>query len=175
MATICGGRIRDQVSRSIPAGAITFFPIKSVPTTCSLKGDISYLHKGKKKEHSGERERERERERECVCVFAKLIRFWLVHFRCIWLWDIDIPREKWLNCFCNSEDPDQMPHSIISIWQFIFCWKRHKTKSPLSLNDDLNGQALLPWSNHQLSRPRSKQCPFLSPVSNEMYLYSLRS
>ena len=42
-------QIRNQVSRSIPTSAITFFPIKSVLTTYSSKGGI-YL-----------RERERER------------------------------------------------------------------------------------------------------------------
>ena len=40
------------------------FPIKSVQTTSSSKGDSSYLHEGKKKERSRERERERERESE---------------------------------------------------------------------------------------------------------------
>ena len=44
-----------------PASAISFFLIKSVQTSSSSKGDISYLHEGKKKEHSRERERERER------------------------------------------------------------------------------------------------------------------
>ena len=37
------------------------FPIKLVQTTSSSKGDMSYLHEGKKKELS----RERERERDC--------------------------------------------------------------------------------------------------------------
>ena len=54
--------VRDQVLHSISVDAITFFPIKSVPTTYSSKGDISYLHEATKK-HSRERERERERER----------------------------------------------------------------------------------------------------------------
>ena len=61
-------QIRDQVSRSIPAGAITFFPMKSVLTTYSSKGGISYL-------------REREIEREST------------HFRCIRLLDLGIARE----------------------------------------------------------------------------------
>ena len=56
-----------------PVSAISFFLIKSVQTSSSSKGDISYLHEGKKKEHSRERERE----------FEKLIRFWFVHFRYI--------------------------------------------------------------------------------------------
>ena len=37
---------------------IFFFQIKSVQTTSSSKGDMSYLHEGKKKEHYRERERE---------------------------------------------------------------------------------------------------------------------
>ena len=53
------------------------FPMKSVQTTYSSKGDLSYLYEGKMKELSRERERERERE------IAKLVRFWLVHFRYI--------------------------------------------------------------------------------------------
>ena len=40
------------------------FPIKSVQTTSTSKGDMVYLHEGKKKELSRERERERERERD---------------------------------------------------------------------------------------------------------------
>ena len=32
-----------------PRTLISFFPIKSVQTTSSLKGDISYLHEGKKR------------------------------------------------------------------------------------------------------------------------------
>ena len=52
-----------------------FFPIKSVQTISSSKGDMSYLHEGKKKEHSREREREkeRERERERVCKTCKIL------------------------------------------------------------------------------------------------------
>ena len=60
------------------------FPIKSVQTASSSKAD-PYLHEGKKKELSREREREREteREREREREFAKLVSFWLVHFRYI--------------------------------------------------------------------------------------------
>ena len=68
----------------VPAGVITFFPMKSVLKTYSSKGDISYLHVGKEKEHSKERERgrngEREREKEREKDFAKLTRFLSVHF-----------------------------------------------------------------------------------------------
>ena len=69
-------RIRDQVSGSIPAGAITFFLIKSVLTTYISKGGISDL-------------RERERERE----FANFTRFLSTHFRCIRLLDLGIARK----------------------------------------------------------------------------------
>ena len=61
--------IRSRVR--FPPVQYHFFPIKSVQTISSSKGDVSYLHEGKKKEHSRERERERERE------YAKLVRFWL--------------------------------------------------------------------------------------------------
>ena len=30
------------------------------------------------------------------------------------LCDLDIPRDKWLNCLQNSGDPDQMLHSAVS-------------------------------------------------------------
>ena len=73
---------------------------QSVQTISSSKGDMSYLHEGKKKEHSREREREKEKERERE--YAKLVRFWLVHFRHIRLRDLDIPTDKWLNCFCKQ-------------------------------------------------------------------------
>ena len=42
------------------------FPIKSVQTTSTSKGDMPYLREVKKKELSKERERERERERESL-------------------------------------------------------------------------------------------------------------
>ena len=66
----------------VPAGMITFFPMKSVLKTYSSKGDIQYLHAGKEKEHSNERERGRngEREKEREKEFAKLTRFLSVHF-----------------------------------------------------------------------------------------------
>ena len=89
------------------------FPMKSVQTTYSSKGDVSYLYEGKTKELSRERERERERE------FAKLVRFWLVRFRYIRLWDLVIPRKK-AELFLQTVKPNQTPHSIISIWLFFF-------------------------------------------------------
>ena len=51
------------------------FPVRSVQTTSSSKGDMSYLHEGKKKKLSREREtdRERERERERVCKTCKIL------------------------------------------------------------------------------------------------------
>ena len=52
------------------------FPMKSVQTTYSSKGDVSYLYEGKTKELSRERERERERERrerERVCKTCKVL------------------------------------------------------------------------------------------------------
>ena len=45
------------------------FPMKSVQTTYSSKGDVSYLYEGKTKEVS----RERERERERVCKTCKIL------------------------------------------------------------------------------------------------------
>ena len=45
------------------------FPIKSVQTTYSSKGDVSYLYEGKTKELS----REGERERERVCKTCKTV------------------------------------------------------------------------------------------------------
>ena len=47
------------------------FPMKSVQTTYSSKGDVSYLYEGKTKELSIKRERERDRER--VCKFCKIL------------------------------------------------------------------------------------------------------
>ena len=41
------------------------FPMKSVQTTYSSKGDVSYLYEGKTKELSREREREREFAKLC--------------------------------------------------------------------------------------------------------------
>ena len=35
------------------------------------------------------------------------------NFRYFRLFDLDIPREKWLNYFANS-GPDRMPHSVAS-------------------------------------------------------------
>ena len=52
--------IKSAIRSRIPAGAITFFKIKSVLTTYSSKGGISYLHEDKEKEHATERKRERE-------------------------------------------------------------------------------------------------------------------
>ena len=43
------------------------FPMKSVQTTYSSKGDVSYLYEGKTKELS------RERERERVCKTSKIL------------------------------------------------------------------------------------------------------
>ena len=51
------------------------FPMKSVQTTYSSKGDVSYLYEGKTKELSRERERERAREREREREFAMAMRF----------------------------------------------------------------------------------------------------
>ena len=92
------------------------FPIKSVETTYSLKGDVSYLYEGKTKELSKLRERERE--------FAKPLTdsVWSILGTSgyeIWLF-----QEKWLNCFCKQWIPDQTPHSIISIWLFFFVVER---------------------------------------------------
>ena len=63
--------IRSRVR--FPPVRYHFFPIKSVQTISSSKGDMSYLHEGKKKEHSRERERKRERERERVCKTCKIL------------------------------------------------------------------------------------------------------
>ena len=46
--------IRSRVR--FPPVQYHFLPIKSVQTTFSSKGDMSYLHEGKKKEHSRERD-----------------------------------------------------------------------------------------------------------------------
>ena len=83
------------------------FPMKSVLTTYSSKGDVSYLYEGKTKELS--REREREREREGVCKTCKILAgpfhpaMRLVIHR------------KMAELFLQTVKPDQMPHSIISI------------------------------------------------------------
>ena len=36
------------------------------------------------------------------------------NFRYVRLWNLEIPREKWLNVFAKSGDPDQTPRSVAS-------------------------------------------------------------
>ena len=102
-------------SRSIPAGAISFFKWSQCKQLIARKQTCHIYMMGITKELSGEREREKERERE----FAKLVRFWLVHFIYIRLWDLVIPR-KMAKLFLQTVKPDQTPHSIISIWLYFF-------------------------------------------------------
>ena len=57
--------IRSRVR--FPPVRYHFFPIKSVQTISSSKGDMSYLHEGKKSI------REREKEGERVCKTCKIL------------------------------------------------------------------------------------------------------
>ena len=38
----------------------------------------------------------------------------MINFRCVRLYDVDIPKEKMVELLANSEDPDQMPQSAAS-------------------------------------------------------------
>ena len=57
--------IDSAIRSSVRFPPVRYHFFQSVQTISSSKGDMSYLHEGKKKEHSREREREKERERVC--------------------------------------------------------------------------------------------------------------